>query len=276
MHSAPQLGPRLDAIETSANVGEQTNIGELARAGESANTAGAVGLTVIVPCFNEADGIENLRARLDNWVRIVDSGLSWEVLFVDDGSADTTSETIIDTFGEDQRFRLVRHAENRGLTAALTTGFAHARGERIACIDADCTYDPAILIDLLAMATSGYDVVTASPYIAGGRVENVAAWRIGLSRIASRMYRSLMHSKLSCYTCCVRIYEADLIRNCPTLVSTGFVGVTELLWHLDRQGARIGEVPAVLRPRETGVSKMRTMRTMMRHLRLMLRIVLTR
>lgn len=238
------------------------------------NTANStLGLSVVIPCYNEVEGIQNLQARLAEWATQVEPELTWEVVFVDDGSTDLTADEIGRVFGGSHCFRILRHKANRGLAAALVTGFEGSRGRWIACLDADCTYDPIILNELLVKAKSGFDVVTASPYFEQGRVENVAAWRIMLSRTASRMYRVLMKEKLSCYTCCVRIYDAGLLKSCPQICSPGFVGVTELLWHLDRRGARIGEVAAVLRPRHTGVSKMRTMRTMLRHFRLMLRII---
>lgn len=235
----------------------------------------AVQLSIVVPCFNEAEGIPNLALQLNSWAKAMATPVDWECVLVDDGSTDKTAETIKNVFADDLKFRLVKHTNNLGLTQALSTGFKHARGRWIACLDADCTYDPSILDLLLEKANQGFDVVAASPYHPDGRVENVAGWRIGLSKIASWMYGKVMRSQLSCYTSCVRIYDAELLRQCPRLTSLGFVGVTELLWHLDRLGARISEVPAVLIPRVTGVSKMRTVRTTLRHLKLMLRILTT-
>lgn len=244
-------------------------------ASSAGDTRYAVSISIVVPCFNEEDGIDNLYDRIRLWGDSLGPQVVWECVLVDDGSTDGTVGAMHRIIGRDSRFRLQQHEYNRGLTEALATGFGSTRGRWVACLDADCTYDPMILTELFSLAESGFDVVTASPYHRQGRVENVAAWRIALSQLASRMYGWLFQSKLSCYTCCVRIYDADLLRECPKLTSTGFVGVTELLWQMDRLGARIGEVPAVLRPRVTGVSKMRTLRTALRHLRLMMRILRT-
>ena len=236
----------------------------------------SVKISIVVPCFNEAEGIANLRSRLLAWRASNKEAVKWECLLVDDGSTDATAESIGREFRDHPEVRMIQHGQNQGITAALLTGFRVAAGEFVVCLDADCTYDRMIIDSLVSKIESGFDVVTASPYMKGGRVENVVAWRIWLSRIASGMYGRLFHSKLSCYTCCVRVYKADLLYDCPPISAKGFVGVTELLWHLDRNGARIGEVPAVLRPRNTGVSKMRTMRTLLRHLRLMGRIIIKR
>jgi dolichol-phosphate mannosyltransferase len=236
----------------------------------------SVKISIVVPCFNEAEGIANLRNRLLAWRASNKEAVSWECLLIDDGSTDATVESIGREFRDDSEVRVIQYSQNQGITAAILTGFKAAEGELVVCLDADCTYDPMIIDSLVSKIESGFDVVTASPYMQGGRVENVVAWRIGLSRIASGIYGRLFHSKLSCYTCCVRVYRAEVLRDCPPISAKGFVGVTELLWHLDRHGARIGEVPAVLRPRDTGVSKMRTMRTLLRHLRLMGRIITKR
>ena len=233
----------------------------------------AVGISIVVPCYNEVDGVENLRAKLMRWAEQRTAKLTWELVAVDDGSTDATSEALKSEFDDLANFQLLQHVENRGLTSALATGFQAARGRWIVCLDADCTYDPILIDQLLAHAETGFDVVTASPYHPQGGVENVAAWRIGISRLASRIYGQLFNGKLSCYTCCVRIYDSSILKSCPPIHSTGFVGVTELLWQLDRKRIKMGEIPATLRSRQTGVSKMRTLRTTLRHLRLLGRIV---
>lgn len=256
MHTVPQLRDS-HRLETTRTKGDATG----------------VLLSIVIPCFNEADGIANLHQRLEAWAVAASPHVTWECILVDDGSKDRTIDRIAEFFGSDPRYKLVKHNANFGITTALSSGFKSAAGRWVACLDADCTYDPSILDSLLSAVESGFDVVTASPYHAEGAVKNVARWRIALSKLASRLYKYLMQSQLSCYTCCVRIYDSELLKACPDISAPGFVGVTELLWHLDRGGARIGEVPAVLHPRETGVSKMRTLRTALRHLQLMIRIL---
>ena len=196
----------------------------------------------------------------------------WEIILVDDGSTDATRDRIASEFLAWDNVRLVQHRENRGLIAALVTGFAEASGGHVACLDADCTYQPLIVNALLEKAASGYDVVSASPYHSDGVVNNVAEWRIALSRTASTIYRRLFSSKLTCYTCLVRVYNREILAGFDPKTS-GFVGVTELLWQLDQAGATIAEVPATLNPRETDISKMSTWRTTVRHFGLMVEIL---
>lgn len=236
-------------------------------------------ITVVIPCFNEAESISQLKARLDELQTRALARLKyiqWRFIFVDDGSVDTTRSDLLATFGQWKNASVLGYPDNRGLIAALQTGFQNCQTEWTAVIDSDCTYDPMLLIDLLEHALQqGQDVVTASPYHPQGSVGNVPAWRIAISKIASKLYRWPMRNKLSCYTCCVRVYRTSLLKDLE-IHSTGFVGVTELLWRLDRAGAKIGEFPATLKPRTTGVSKMRTLRTTLRHFRLLGTIAIER
>ncbi len=229
-------------------------------------------MTVVVPCFNESESVQRLSSKIQELVAQVgrqQETVDWHFLFVDDGSSDSTFDDLKSAFGNWTNARVVQHPDNRGLIAALQTGFQHCATSWVGVIDSDCTYEPSLLIEMLDKALcGGYDCVTASPYHRLGSVENVPAWRIGLSRVASWLYRWPMRNKLTCYTCCVRVYKTSLVRECQIRTS-GFVGVTELLWRLDQAGAKIGEVPARLTPRVTGVSKMRTFRTTINHFRLL-------
>lgn len=238
-------------------------------------TRAAVDVSVVIACYNEEDGIERLYQNLMNMLEEAEDHLRWEFVLVDDGSIDGTVQKIRNTALGDSRFQLVRLPENRGLIGALQAGFAAAQGRWVACLDADCTYSPSLVNVLVDEAERGYDVVTASPYHVEGRVVNVPAWRIGLSKIASRLYRVVMRSRISCFTCCVRVYRREMLVGCSMRYS-GFVGVTELLWRLEQRGAKISEVPAELRPRVTGASKMRTLRTTGAHFRLLFRILAER
>jgi dolichol-phosphate mannosyltransferase len=233
-------------------------------------------VTVVVPCFNESESVKQLHEKLSSLLKAAEASVphfDWQFLFVDDGSSDDTLSQLQAAFADWSKATVLKHDQNRGLIAALQTGFQACTTEWVAVIDSDCTYDPLLLIQLLSKADQEQlDVVTASPYHPEGSVGNVPAWRIAISRAASLLYRFPMQNKLTCYTCCVRVYKTDMVKACE-IRSTGFVGVTELLWRLDRAGAKVGEVPATLKPRSTGVSKMRTARTMVNHFRLLGSIV---
>jgi len=225
-------------------------------------------LSVVIPCHNEAPSLQNLRAALARLRSALDGQCRLELLLVDDGSTDDTAALLHDYFGEQNHMTILRHVTNRGIAAAIATGLRHARTEMVASLDADCTYDPLQLVHMLPLLADDVDLVVASPYHPGGAVEGGSAWRLVLSRMASRFYRAVLRNKLHTYTSCVRIYRRSSVVDLA-LRNGGFVGVTELVWQLDRRGGKIVEHPAVLTVRKTGHSKMRLARTTWAHLRLL-------
>ena len=157
-------------------------------------------------------------------------------------------------------FRSIKatHERNRGLGAALRTGFQRATGDVVCCIDSDCTYEPSEVLRLLeTLQREGADIATGSPYHPQGKVENVILWRLWLSQAASWMYRRLAPGRLFTYTCMVRAYRRQVVESL-VIASDGFVAVTEILLQALRSGYKVVEVPMVLHSRMTGVSKMKT------------------
>ena len=105
-----------------------------------------------------------------------------EVIFVDDGSTDATWSLLHQTFDSlnspGMEFHFLQHEVNRGLGAALRTGFAGVSGDLIVTTDSDGTYKFSTIPALLACLTPGVDMVTASPYHPQGRVVGVPRYRL--------------------------------------------------------------------------------------------------
>jgi dolichol-phosphate mannosyltransferase len=234
-----------------------------------------VELSIVVPCFNEELGLNQLHQRLclvrENFI----GGEIREVVLVDDGSSDSTWALLQQLFGGYSWVQLVRHSSNQGITAAIRSGIEASRSPWVATIDADCTYDPLQLQQLVSLIDERVAMVTASPYHPNGRVIGVPKWRLALSKLASTAYRLLLKQKLHTYTSCFRIYRKDVWSKLP-MSQDGFVGVAEIAWHIDRMGERIIEAPAVLTTRKLGFSKMRTLPVIRQHLALMSRILVSR
>jgi dolichol-phosphate mannosyltransferase len=232
--------------------------------------AGASGLSIVIPCHNEAQSLANLASAMVRLRAALAGQYQVEFLLVDDGSTDATWQLMHDFFYGQTDVRLLRHDVNRGLAAAIATGLRQARAEIVASLDADCTYDPLQLVPMLALLGDGVDLVVASPYHPQGAALGIPRWRLALSQSASRLYRAVMHNKLHTYTSCVRVYRRSSVIDLPP-TSNGFAGVAELLWQLDRRGGKVLECPTVLTVRQTGRSKMRIARTALAHLRLLAR-----
>lgn len=227
-------------------------------------------VAVVVPCFNEQESAAALFQSLSRVAAALDDEYDLSFILVDDGSTDETWPALVRGAAERDRYVLLRHDRNQGIAAAIMTGIRHASADVVCSIDSDCSYDPLQLKDMLPLLADGVDLVTASPYHPAGCVRNVPGWRLFISRSASRLYSLVMRQKLHTYTSCFRVYRRQAVADVK-LRYEGFVGVTELLWHVDVRGGRIVECPAMLDIRKYGQSKIRVFRVACGHLRLLVR-----
>jgi glycosyltransferase involved in cell wall biosynthesis len=193
---------------------------------------------------------------------------------VDDGSGDGTWDEMQGMFAGVPDFTALRHPANRGVAAAVLTGIRNASTEIVCSIDCDCSYDPAILADMLPLAGEA-DLVTASPYHPAGRAVNVPRWRLFLSRSLSRIYSGILGDRIHTFTSCCRVYRKSAVAGLR-LRHDDFLGIAEMLVRARLAGARVVEHPATLESRLLGTSKMRTARTVRRHLSLIRELVFRR
>ncbi len=227
-------------------------------------------VTVVIPCYNE----ELILPYLANTLASVEARLAtyaFTFVFVDDRSTDATWDALRRIFGARPNCVLVQHPENRGVAAGILTGINAATTDVVCSMDCDCTYDPHELGRMIPLLTDGIDLVTASPYHRDGHVRNVPRWRLALSKSLSRLYRLVLHHKLATYTSCFRVYRRSACSGFE-LEQTGFLGVAEMLAGLDLAGSKIVEFPTTLEVRMIGRSKMRVLRTIGGHLRLLTRL----
>lgn len=227
-----------------------------------------VPVTVVVPCYNEADTLPYLLKTMEGVGRALEDRYRLSYVFVDDGSTDDTWRVLQSLVGQRDGVQTVRHQVNKGIAQAILTGIAAARDEFVCSIDADCTYDPHQLASILPPLEAGADLVTASPYHPEGHVRHVPAWRLLLSRGLSRMYSRRLRSDLHTYTSCFRAYRRSRFVGL-SLSHRGFLGIAELLVRALLGGAVVAEVPATLEVRLLGHSKLRVLPVIMGHLRLL-------
>jgi dolichol-phosphate mannosyltransferase len=222
-------------------------------------------VAIIVPCWNEEAVLPALLERLN---RLLSENPNWEVLFVDDGSTDRTFGLLEEAARRQARMRVRRHPRNMGLGAALRTGFAAVSAPVICTLDADCTYPPERLADLVAALERGADLATGSPWHPANLECEGRPWRIFLSRQVSRLYRQIARVEVHTFTCLFRAYRPEVLRQ-VTFRQNGFSAVAEILVRAALLGFRIAEVPMPLRARACGVSKMNIGGSILAHLRLL-------
>ncbi len=233
-------------------------------------------LSIIIPCYNEADNIPKLQTEFFPVVAELRQTQSVEVIFVDDGSTDDTWSALNENFGRGDSagapVKFERHPANRGLGAAIRTGFAAASGEVIVTTDSDGTYKFTEIPALLARLTPEVDIVTASPYHPDGGVAGVPGYRLMFSRGASLLYRLLVNWQVHTYTALFRAYRRSVAEQ-VTFASNGFLAGTELMVKAILMGYRVAEYPTVLYSRVHGVSKAKLARTTVAHLKFQARIL---
>jgi dolichol-phosphate mannosyltransferase len=224
-------------------------------------------ISFIFPAYNEA---ENLRRIPTEVIPVFDAlGETYEIVVVDDGSKDETA-TVAASLGG--LVRLVKHERNMGLGAAVRTGIRESRGDLVVTMDSDLTFAPELVQNLLARYRQGdVDVVSGSPKLAG-YAQDVPAWRIWISHLASFIYRIVIGANVRDVSPIFRLYRRDQLLLLP-LTSTGFDINAEILFHLIQQKRRIAEVPAPLTVRIHGESKLDYRKEVRRHARLIYRML---
>lgn len=116
-------------------------------------------LSVVIPCYNESRVLPVLRARLLASLEALP--LSWEVIFVDDGSGDDTFAQLSAMHASDPRFKVISFSRNFGHQAAIMAGLSHAYGDMVAIMDADLQDPPEFLSTCISKLEEGHDVVYA-------------------------------------------------------------------------------------------------------------------
>lgn len=114
-------------------------------------------LSVIVPCFNEAEVIEHTHQRLIAALETITE--DFEIIYVDDGSRDTTAELLRDLQSRSSRARVIRLSRNFGHQIAVSAGIEYARGRAVVLIDADLQDPPEVIAQMMAKWREGYHVV---------------------------------------------------------------------------------------------------------------------
>lgn len=219
-------------------------------------------LTVIVPAYDEAEGIAQVLGELDTALR--ESGLAYEVLVVDDGSTDATA-----AIAERQGQRVLRHGINRGYGAALKTGVRAARGEWIAITDSDGTYPNHRIPELAAMMRDWDMVVGART---GDQVRVPLARRPAKWALTA-LANLLVDTRIPDLNSGLRVFRRDLAQRFAPILPDGFSFTTTITLAMLSEGHRVTFVPIDYRARR-GRSKIRPLYDTLNFLQLIVRTVL--
>lgn len=241
-------------------------------------------IILILPAHNEQDNIGYVLQDAHN--NLNNLKLEHKFVVVNDGSTDRTADVVM-SYTDNMPIYMVGHKTKMGIRFAFMSGFKKAcelsenEDDIIIMLEADNTLDLNIISEMLEKMKQGYDVVSASRFVHGGRYVGFPYKRLILSIGSNFLLRIFFHLKgLSDYTIFFRAYKGMLIKKaievyCPEFIRCeGFAGNVEFLIKLNQiQPLKISEVPLIYSyDNKMGKSKMNIYKTTMEYLRMILNI----
>lgn len=205
----------------------------------------SIDVSVIIPIFNEEKNIESLHQRLEKVLD--DTGLSYEVLFIDDGSQDGSWDEMLKVHQANNRFKIIKFRRNFGQTPAMSAGFDYSKGEIVVTLDADLQNEPEDIPKLVEEMNKGYDVVSGWRK---DRKENYLTRRFP-SMIANRLISFLTGVRLHDFGCTLKAYRKEVVKNTKVYGEMHRYIPALASW----MGINVSEVVVNHNPRKHGKSK---------------------
>ncbi|MGB7291984.1 MAG: glycosyltransferase family 2 protein [Thermodesulfobacteriota bacterium] len=207
-------------------------------------------LSIVIPVLNEAGNLDPLYSQLIDVLTKTDK--AYEIIFVDDGSTDSSFENLKKLQKQDDRIQVIRFRRNFGQSAAFSAGFDYASGDVIVTMDADLQNDPRDVPKLLNKLEDGYDLVS------GWRINRRDGYltRRLPSRIANFIISIITEVKLHDYGCSLKAYRREVAKNIKLYGELHRFIPALASW----MGIRVGEIPVNHAPRRSGKSKYGIMR----------------
>ncbi|MFC1669910.1 glycosyltransferase family 2 protein [Spirochaetota bacterium] len=208
-------------------------------------------LSLILPVYNEE---ENIKLQHDKIIKAINPlKITYEIIFVDDGSIDTSLEILKRIAKKDKNIKLISFRKNFGQTSAMAAGIDHSTGDIIIFMDSDLQNEPKDIGKLISKLNEGYDVVSGWRK---KRKDKMASRRIP-SIIANKIIAKVTGVKLHDLGCSLKAYRGEILRKVNLYGEMHrFIPV-----HMSWIGARITEVPVGHHPRKFGTSKYGIQRT---------------
>ncbi|WP_084294238.1 glycosyltransferase family 2 protein [Leisingera aquimarina] len=205
----------------------------------------AVRYSVIVPILNEEESVDVLYSKV---AEILDAaGLPFELIFVDDGSTDSSFSKLSNLAAADPRVVVLKFRKNYGQTAAMAAGIEYARGSVLVTMDGDLQNDPADIPMMVSKIDDGFDMVI------GWRINRQDKWlsRKLPSMIANQLIGRITGLPVRDNGCSLKVYRANVIKRVPLYSDMHrFIPAMTL-----PVGARIAEVGVRHHARQFGESK---------------------
>jgi glycosyltransferase involved in cell wall biosynthesis len=208
-------------------------------------------LSLVIPVFNEVENLEMLVGEIA--AALDDKPITYEILFIDDGSSDGSFNLIQELSGRYPQIGAIRFRRNFGQTAAFSAGFNYAKGRIVVTMDADRQNDPADVYSLIDKLEEGYDVVNGWRK---NRQDGLLSRKLP-SFIANRLIARATGVRLRDRGCSLRAFRSEVVQELH-LYGEMHRFIPELV---NFAGFVMAEVPVNHRPRVAGTSKYGLSRT---------------
>lgn len=226
----------------------------------------ALGVTIVVPVYNEEKGVEGVLERLAK----LDLGAPVEILAVNDGSKDGTAAALAAIVRRIPNLRVVTHAANQGYGAALKTGFSHAKNDVVVITDADGTYPEDRIVDLLRCIDDGAEMAVGARL---GENVHIPLIRRPAKAFLRRLASFLAGTPIPDLNSGLRAFRRDLVLTYRPILPQGFSFTTTITLASLTNGHRVDYVSVDYAQRH-GRSKIRPFKDTLGFTALIIRTVL--
>lgn len=206
-------------------------------------------LSIVIPAYNESKNIKKNILEVDRWVKR-NNKYSFEIIVINDGSTDDTKLILNKTKSSIKNLKVVHQEANFGRGKAIRTGFEHALGKYIICLDADLSYAPKhISLLLLPLINNAADITLASAHHPKGSMINVPFGRRMLSKFGNKLLALGFDKKIFTSTCSVRGFKKEVVENLELMSSDKDLHL-EVIQKAQLLGYKIQEIPSILNWRD--------------------------
>ena len=162
-------------------------------------------ISIVIPVFNENESLPDLKVELD---KNLSAYPEWEVIFIDDGSSDGSTEYLADLCAQDSHYKLIQFYRNYGKSAALSEGFKLADGDYIITMDADLQDDPAEIPNLIGKLEDGWDLVSGWKKIRHDPIGKTLP-----SKLFNFITRVMTGVKIHDFNCGLKGYKKSVVKS---------------------------------------------------------------
>jgi dolichol-phosphate mannosyltransferase len=229
-------------------------------------------LSVVIPAYNEAEGIQNTLGPLVGALEAAE--IEHEVIVVDDGSTDGTAQSVARFAGDHWRVRCVRSPYERGFGLAVRAGLEVFEGDAVAIVMADGSDSPDDLVRYHRLLEEGYECAFGTRFAPGSRVHDYPRFKLVLNRIVNFGIRLLFRLQYNDTTNAFKAYRREVIDNCQPLLSKHFNLTVELPLKAITRGHTFATPAISWTNRTTGTSKLRLQEMGSRYLFIILYVFL--